>query len=163
MLSGKRAFRETHTPETLTAILNEDPPDSSGRLNISLPHYSGLSYDTWRRIPRSAFQSASDLAFALEELSGSRQFYRRLPAGGAPRGHAPAFSHWLLPWFSLEWGAILFSPDTPPRHLSCKCKLRFCPQPAMDSGRILRSPPPSLPMVNSSRSLPCTMVNASCG
>jgi Tol biopolymer transport system component/predicted Ser/Thr protein kinase len=70
MLSGQRAFHRESAPETLTAILKEDPPElAEGQRTIPL----GLERIVRRcleKTPELRFQSASDLAFALESLSG---------------------------------------------------------------------------------------------
>jgi hypothetical protein len=71
MLTGKRAFRKATPVETMTAILNEDPPAIS-QLAPSLP--PGLQKIVNRCLaknPEQRFQHASDLEFALEALSDS--------------------------------------------------------------------------------------------
>ena len=69
LVSGQRAFRRDTAPETMTAILNEDPPDL---LSIERPVPPGLARIVHRcleKSPPARFQTASDLAFALEALS----------------------------------------------------------------------------------------------
>jgi serine/threonine protein kinase/Tol biopolymer transport system component len=70
LLSGRRAFSKASVPETLTAILNDEPPD--------LPAESGIAPGLQRIVDRclqknrgARFQSAHDLAFALEQLSAT--------------------------------------------------------------------------------------------
>ena len=69
MLSGRPAFEKPTSAETMAAILNEDPP-ALAELSANVPPglqrvlQRGLEKDTEQR-----FQSASDLAFALEALS----------------------------------------------------------------------------------------------
>jgi hypothetical protein len=71
MLSGKRAFVRDSIPETLTAILREDPPSLSG-VSPSLPGpLERLVLHCLEKRPEDRFQSAHDLAFALQALSGS--------------------------------------------------------------------------------------------
>ncbi len=76
MLSGRKAFQKETGAETLAAILTEDPPD----LATSDPRISAaLSRIVRRCLEKRAeerFQSAQDLGFALEALSG--------PSGAAP-------------------------------------------------------------------------------
>jgi eukaryotic-like serine/threonine-protein kinase len=71
MLTGKPAFRKATSAETMTAILNEDPPAVS-QLSPSVP--PGLQRVVNRclaKSPDKRFQHASDLGFALEALSDS--------------------------------------------------------------------------------------------
>jgi serine/threonine protein kinase len=71
MLSGKRAFKKPTSAETMSAILNEDPhPVSQTVLNIS-PGLQRVVQRCLEKSPEQRFQSASDLAFALEALSES--------------------------------------------------------------------------------------------
>jgi Tol biopolymer transport system component len=69
MLTAQRTFQKGTSVETMTAILNEEPPpitDGSANLPPGLQKilYRGLDKD-----PDHRFQSAADLAFALEALS----------------------------------------------------------------------------------------------
>src|SRR5579862_2592433 len=71
MLAGTRAFHRATSAETLTAILNDEPPAIS-QLVQSIP--LGLQRVVNRcleKSPEQRFHSASDLAFALEALSES--------------------------------------------------------------------------------------------
>jgi len=71
MLAGKRAFQKPTSPETMTAILNEDPPGIS-QLVPNLPTaLQRVVHRCLEKSPEQRFQSASDLAFALEALSDS--------------------------------------------------------------------------------------------
>jgi eukaryotic-like serine/threonine-protein kinase len=65
MLSEKRAFRRDTMPETLTAILKEDPPPLE---NASAERIVRRCLE---KDPGLRFQSAADLAFALETLVGA--------------------------------------------------------------------------------------------
>jgi eukaryotic-like serine/threonine-protein kinase len=70
MLSGQRAFRGDSAGETLAAILKEDPPDlSATNQNIS-PGLDRIVRHCLEKNPERRFQSASDIAFDLEALSG---------------------------------------------------------------------------------------------
>jgi eukaryotic-like serine/threonine-protein kinase len=71
MLTGRRAFKKDTTAETMTAILREEPPELTetgwqGPLGIQRILARCLEKNVERR-----FQSASDLAFAIESLSGT--------------------------------------------------------------------------------------------
>ena len=70
MLTGNRAFKRETSAETMTAILREEPPALNetgwqGPLELQRIVARCLEKNVERR-----FQSASDLAFAMESLSG---------------------------------------------------------------------------------------------
>src|SRR6266567_4973979 len=70
MLSGKRAFRGDSAIETLNAILKEGPPDLSESNSQINPALERVMMHCLEKRPEQRFQSASDVAFALESLSG---------------------------------------------------------------------------------------------
>jgi serine/threonine protein kinase len=71
MLSGERAFRRSTSAETMTAILREEPADlSSARAEVS-PAIDRIVRHALEKNPLERFQSARDIAFALDALSGS--------------------------------------------------------------------------------------------
>ena len=70
MLAGKRAFQEPTSAETMAAILNEDPPGISQIKHIP-PALQWVVQRCLEKSPEQRFQSTSDLAFALNALSGS--------------------------------------------------------------------------------------------
>ena len=78
MLAGKRAFRKQTSAETMTAILNEDPPGVSQIVPSAPPGLVRAVHRCLEKNPEQRFQSASDLAFALEALSESSTFPDRL-------------------------------------------------------------------------------------
>ena len=69
MLTGKRAFQKPTSAETMSAILNEDPPGFSQLAPTTPPALQRVVHRCLEKNPEQRFQSASDLAFALEELS----------------------------------------------------------------------------------------------
>ena len=70
MLSGRRAFRGDSAIETLNAILKEDPAElTTSNPNIA-PSLERVVLHCLEKSPERRFQSASDVAFALESLSG---------------------------------------------------------------------------------------------
>src|SRR5207247_6781122 len=71
MLSGRRAFHGESAAETMSAILKEDPPDLSETNHNISPALERLVNHWLEKNPEARFHSASDLAFALEALSGS--------------------------------------------------------------------------------------------
>src|SRR5438309_1751200 len=71
MLAGQRAFRRDTMAETMTAILKEEPPElSETNAKISLP-LEKIVRRCLEKKPERRFHSASDLAFAIESLSGT--------------------------------------------------------------------------------------------
>jgi hypothetical protein len=71
MLAGKRAFEKSTSAETMTAILNEDPSGISQIAQSTPPGLQRVVHRCLEKNPEQRFQSASDLAFALEALSDS--------------------------------------------------------------------------------------------
>src|SRR5215813_2093017 len=71
MLSGRRAFHGESAAETMSAILKEDPSDLSETNQKISPGLERLVNHCLEKNPGERFHSASDLAFALEALSGS--------------------------------------------------------------------------------------------
>jgi len=72
MLAGKRAFRADSAVETMNAILKQEPKELSSdpKLKIS-PFLENIVWHCIEKTPERRFQSASDVAFALETLSRS--------------------------------------------------------------------------------------------
>ncbi|MEO8055575.1 MAG: protein kinase [Acidobacteriota bacterium] len=71
MISGKGAFKRDTAPETLTAILREEPVDLSGPNRIVDPALERLIRHCLEKSPEERFQSARDLAYALSTLTSS--------------------------------------------------------------------------------------------
>jgi Tol biopolymer transport system component len=71
MLAGKRAFQRSTSAETMTAILNDDPPSISQIVQAAPPGLQRVVHRCLEKSPEQRFHSASDLAFALEALSDS--------------------------------------------------------------------------------------------
>ena len=71
MLVGKRAFQRSTSADTMSAILNEDPPGISQIAQTIPPGLQRIVHRCLEKSPEQRFQSASDLAFALEALSES--------------------------------------------------------------------------------------------
>ena len=70
MLSGDRAFRRDTSAETMTAILKEDPPELSTTGKQISPAMDRIVRRCLEKKPLQRFQSARDLAFNLEGVSG---------------------------------------------------------------------------------------------
>jgi Tol biopolymer transport system component len=79
MLTGTRAFHRSTSAETMTAILNDDPPAISQLVQNIPPGLQRVVHHCLEKNPEERFHSASDLAFALEALSESGG----IPAVGA--------------------------------------------------------------------------------
>jgi len=92
MLTGKRAFHKSSSAETMSAILNEDPPELFQANPKIPPGLQKVMRRCLEKNPELRFQSASDLAFALEALSDS--------------GRAEAIGHSSISWRRLfPWAA----------------------------------------------------------
>src|SRR5258706_1583016 len=65
MFSGQRAFQRESAVESMNAILKEDPPP------LAEPGLERVVRRCLEKLPEQRFQSASDLAFAMDALSGS--------------------------------------------------------------------------------------------
>jgi eukaryotic-like serine/threonine-protein kinase len=106
MLTGKRAFRKPTAAETMTAILNEEPPGISQIVPSAPPALLRIVNRCLEKDPEQRFHSASDLAFALEALSasssssiaaidqGSGSRWERIVVTGAVVGLAAALVTW---------------------------------------------------------------------
>jgi len=71
MLAGKRAFQKPTSVETMNAVLNEDPPGISLLASTIPLALQRIVQRCLEKNTEQRFQSASDLAFALEALSNS--------------------------------------------------------------------------------------------
>lgn len=71
MLSGARAFARDTTADTLTAVLKEEPPDLAATRADLTPALDRIVRHCLEKNPAERFQSARDVIFALEALSGS--------------------------------------------------------------------------------------------
>jgi serine/threonine protein kinase len=71
MLTGQRAFQKPTSAETMTAILNEEPAPISQLTHQTPPALQRVVQRCLEKNPDQRFQSASDLAFALDALSDS--------------------------------------------------------------------------------------------
>jgi serine/threonine protein kinase len=94
MLSGQRAFRRDTSAETMTAILKEDLPEISTTNKPIAPVIERTVRRCLEKKPQQRFQSARDLAFDLEGLSGNTGTSGS-HAVSAPPEKTP--SNWLIP------------------------------------------------------------------
>jgi serine/threonine protein kinase len=71
MLSGRRPFERDSVADTMAAILKEDPPELAGEGRKISPAVERVVRRCLEKNPSQRFQSAQDLAFSLESLSGT--------------------------------------------------------------------------------------------
>lgn len=71
MLSGRRAFRGETSVETMSAILKEDPPELTETNRSVSTALERIVRHCLEKNPGERFQSARDVAFNLQSLSGS--------------------------------------------------------------------------------------------
>jgi serine/threonine protein kinase/Tol biopolymer transport system component len=70
MLSGQRAFEKDSSADTMAAILKEEPAELSGDGRKVPPAVEHIVRHCLEKNPAERFQSARDLAFDLESVSG---------------------------------------------------------------------------------------------
>lgn len=70
MLAGQRAFRGDTAADTITAILSNDPLEATGTQRPISPVMERIVHHCLEKDPDMRYQSATDLAFDLQELSG---------------------------------------------------------------------------------------------
>ncbi|MGH9745693.1 MAG: protein kinase domain-containing protein [Candidatus Acidiferrales bacterium] len=85
VLSGKRAFRRDTAPETMTAVLKEDPPELTDAAHPVSPALDRIVRRCLEKNPEQRFQSAKDLSFALASLSGTDSSAAAKAVGAVPR------------------------------------------------------------------------------
>jgi serine/threonine protein kinase/Tol biopolymer transport system component len=102
MLTGKRAFARSTSAETMTAILQDDPPAISQAVKAAPPGLQRVVQRCLEKSPGQRFQSSSDLAFALEALSDSGSS----PAVGIAPSSRPRW-FWLVAAGVLAAAAVL--------------------------------------------------------
>jgi Tol biopolymer transport system component/predicted Ser/Thr protein kinase len=101
MLSGQKAFRGDSAADTITAILTKEPPDLSQSNKDVHPGLDRIVRHCLEKNPEERFESARDLAFDLEALSG-------LSAPSAATGDLPRATPRSRVWPRLA-GTALFS------------------------------------------------------
>ncbi|MBI1950102.1 MAG: serine/threonine-protein kinase, partial [Acidobacteria bacterium] len=91
MVSGRQPFRRESPVETMSAILKEEPPELPATARVP-PALERILRHCLEKSPAERFQSARDLAFDLEALSGiSGPFAGEAwPGAGAPVASAGA-------------------------------------------------------------------------
>ena len=95
MLAGKRAFQHSTSAETMTAILRDDPPGVSQIARNAPPGLQRVVHRCLEKNPERRFQSASDLAFALEAISESGISTSAAVQWPGPRRQRKALFWWI--------------------------------------------------------------------
>ncbi len=99
MLTGERAFKRETSAETMTAILREEPPALSDNGLQGPPELQRILARCLEKSVTRRFQSASDLGFAMESLSGTSS---GIPTGtwtaksGSPSKSRRAWIPWVI-------------------------------------------------------------------
>ena len=99
MLAGTRAFQRDTSAETMTAILKEDAPDLLASHAQIPPSLDRIVRHCLEKNPAERFQSARDVAFALDALSGSSTSAFKTASGAAVAEHR-ARLRWIMPSIS---------------------------------------------------------------
>jgi hypothetical protein len=84
MLTGRQAFGRETAAESMTAILKEEPPEIAVAGAGSSPALQRIVQHCLEKKPGERFQSARDVAFALQALSGSASGSAAIRADAAP-------------------------------------------------------------------------------
>ncbi len=92
MLSGQRAFRGDTAADTITAILSKEPPDISQTNKDVPPGLDRIVRHCLEKNPEERFESARDVAFDLDALSGVST-----PTGVTPMPALAKRARWIGP------------------------------------------------------------------
>jgi Tol biopolymer transport system component len=106
MLSGARAFAGDTAADSMSAILTKEPPElETARLSIP-PGLDRIVRRCLEKTPELRFQSANDLAFALETLSTVSPSSAAAPAAGELPAPARQRQASWLPWIVAGLAAL---------------------------------------------------------
>ncbi len=153
MLSGARPFKRDTAAESMAAILREDPPELPVAARQIPPALDRIVGRCLEKLPDERFQSARDLEFDLEAMSGTASASSVTPARGEARprpwarraGGAAALAAALAVTFLS--GSRLARPA--PTHAATFAQLTFRQEPifnarfAPDGKSVLFSAAPS--------------------
>jgi hypothetical protein len=108
MLTGRKPFRRDSAPETMTAVIREDPAPMASDSGPDLRLPAALERVVLRcleKLPAERFQSASDLAFAVENALGTTT----AQTGELEALPAPAVGKRVRPWLLPVLGVLLLA------------------------------------------------------
>ena len=146
MLTGKRAFHGGSAAETMSAILKEEPPDLAATGRSVAPPLERLVHHCLEKSPDERFQSARDLAFDLQSLSGtSSQTLSILSAMTSFWNRGWERAAWLvltsvLLLAGLVLAVLYFRRSSPPAEVHAMRFLIFPPEQANVVGAAVISP-----------------------
>lgn len=83
MVSGKKAFARRTAAESITAVLNDHPPEISSTGRQVPPDFDRVIAHCLEKKPEERFQSARDLTFALKTISTSSGLFH-VPTATVP-------------------------------------------------------------------------------
>jgi eukaryotic-like serine/threonine-protein kinase len=107
MLTGKPAFRRETATDTMVAILKEDPPELAS-VDAKIPAaLARLVEHCLEKNPAARYQSARDVAFALEALGGSGWNLSGARAVAAPGRWVRSFAAALIALALLAAGIFV--------------------------------------------------------
>lgn len=145
MMAGGRAFRGETEVDTMTAVLREEPAAAHLEEAAIPPGYQDIVRHCLEKDPEDRFQSAKDLAFALETLSASS------PVRAVPYPKTKASTTRVLPWalvaglaaatLLLAVSQLMHTPASPPayRRLTFEAGTVYAARFAPDGESILYS------------------------
>jgi len=93
MASGRRAFQAPTSAETMSAILNSDPPPMDSGSRPVPPALERIARHCLEKDPKERYQSAHDLAFHLQGVLDPAD----TGSGRARSGTAVRIARWLVP------------------------------------------------------------------
>ncbi len=85
LLTGQKAFRGETAADTMSAILHKDPPEITQTSSNVSPALARIVQHCIEKDPEQRFQSASDIAFAIESLSSVSETTVRSAVAPPPR------------------------------------------------------------------------------
>jgi hypothetical protein len=106
MVSGQRAFQRDTAADTMTAILTQDPPELAGSRPDLSPALDRIIRHCLEKNANERFQSARDVAFALDALSGTGTGMATGVHSGPILAPRLAERRWLLPVAGLVLVAV---------------------------------------------------------